>query len=99
LELTKKLINHPSDDVKFSALTQLSFSTGRSVLPVLFDELKTTQSPGVVSVIVMNVLLLDQSDETVRQLKNIAAKAPDSGKAKLIETHTTPRNIERLRKN
>ncbi len=98
LEVAKKLIDHPSESVKIDAFSVLSESVGTAILPVLFNELETTRSLGVVNILIMKILSLDQSDETVRRLKEIAAKTPEeTGKVRFIETYTNPKNIERLR--
>jgi hypothetical protein len=98
LNATRKLVEHPSDSVKSDALYQLSKNIGKPALPVLFDQLKTNESMSVVDRIIVDILFLDQSDETVRQLKEIAAKSPGSGKASLIESYTMPKSIDRFRK-
>lgn len=98
LEAAKKLIGHPSGTVKADALYVLRENVGRPILPLLFNELKTTRGIGLVNIILMDILALDNSDETVRQLKEIAAKSPgEIGKVRLIRRHTHPENLQRLR--
>ncbi len=98
LVAANELINHPSDSVRADVITQLRISLGKPVLPVLIHQLDVEQSLGVVNSTIMNIILLDQSDETVRQLKEIAAKVPGSGKAKIIEIAVLPANLAPHRK-
>jgi hypothetical protein len=99
IEAAEKLIEHPSESVKLDALYALRKNVGKPILPVLFDQLKESQSMGVVNALIIDILSLDPSDETVRQLKEVAAERPlETGKVRLIERYTNAKNVENFRK-
>lgn len=97
LDATKTLIDHPSDSVKSSALYVLREQVGKPILPLLFYELEKTRNIGIANKVLMDIFALDQSDETVNKLEEIASKKPGSGIAMLIEEYTIPENIEHYR--
>ena len=99
LEQTKKLIEHPSDSVKSDAMYNLSKSLGKPFLPVLFHELRNRHGLSVKNTIVVSILLLDQSDETIQQLKEFAAELPEGSYiAGIIYNNTLPKSIEHYKK-
>jgi len=98
LKVVRSLIDHPSDSVKVDALAQLRRSVGKPILPVLLDELKTSNSMGIANMTILNILALDLSDTTINQIKEIGARSLHKGKSRLINRYTSAKSIEHLRK-
>lgn len=97
LEITKTLMDHPSDSVKSDVISQLRRSIGEPVVPVLIDQLKQTGSPSMAHHLIMNILMINPSEEVVRQLKEIAENNKGSGKEIFINRATNDNNIKSSR--
>ena len=97
IEAARKLVNHRSESVKTKALYVLRKEVGKPLLPLLFQELEKTRSAAVSNRIVIDILTLDQSDETVRKLKAIAVKSKNSQNVTYIERYTSPEHIEHFK--
>lgn len=97
LEVTKVLMDHPSDSVKSDVISQLRRSVGEPIVPVLMDQLRASRTSSVINHLVLNILMINPSVEVVQQLKEIAENTQGSGKKRTINYYTHPESIKKDR--